>query len=138
MKQKELRYTFELNEKDLFTLYNNKWYFVIIFEGEETAKSYKKWMFGEPLLKKYLFVFDPINYKIGFYNPHIKISQKETNKEENGNKNNYKKILFVIFVIFMIFALSLFHRKIIKKALKEKTNDRQYTELKNLPDQNIY
>ena len=84
LKQNNLKYIFELNSNDLFTLYNNEWYFLIIFEGEETANINHKWFFGEPLLKNYQFVFDPINYKIGFYNSLIPILNKEEKIKDNN------------------------------------------------------
>ena len=133
--QKDLKYIFELNEKDLFVSYNDRWYFLIIFEGEETADYIHKWMFGEPLLKKYSFVFDPINYKIGFYNPSISIKSQEKNMKKEG-KNiiyNYKKIIYfavIILFIFTIFLILLL--KIVRNNQKNKIEKHPYTELQNI------
>ena len=140
MKQNELKFTFELNENDLFVLEDNKWYFMIIFEGEETQDPIHKWMFGEPLLKKYQFVFDPANYKIGFYNPIIPRLRKEIKDKESDEINffDYKQIgpLAIIIPFSIIFLLYLY-QKLIKKNFGDKRNDQKYTELKNLTVKNI-
>ena len=132
-KQNDLKYIFELNDKDLFIPYDNRWYFLIIFEGEETADYIHKWMFGEPLLKKYSFVFDPINYKIGFYNPLIPIMKKEKSIKSNETNNvyNYKKIIyFAIIILFTIFLILLL--KFVKNSQKNKIDNHPYTELQNI------
>lgn len=133
--QKDLKYIFELNENDLFISYNNKWYFLIIFEGEETADYNHKWMIGEPLLKKYPFVFDPINYKIGFYNPSISIKRQEKNikMKEKEIKFNYKKIIYFAIIILFIFTIFLMLlQKIVKINHKNKIEKNPYTELQNI------
>ena len=133
-KQKDLKYIFELNENDLFISYNNKWYFLIIFEGEETADYIHKWMFGEPLLKKYFFVFDPINYKIGFYNPSISIKRREKSIKTEG-KNityNYKKIIFFSVIILFIFTIFLILLLKMVNYQKNKIEKHPYTELQNI------
>ena len=141
LRQNGLNYIFELNQKDLFVLDNNKWYFMIIFEGEEIADPIHKWMFGEPLLKKYNFVFDPINYKIGFYNPQIPMYIKKNNKKNNENINtcNFRQITsLIIFVLFLGIILFLLYNKLMKKILADKTNKQPYTELQNLNSQKFY
>ena len=139
LKQYELKYTFELNENDLFILFNDKWYFMIIFEGEETRDQRHKWMFGEPLLKKYQFVFDPANYKIGFYNPIIPRLKQESKENEGGENDkiidfSYKRICyFVILILFVIIFLLLLYQQVIKKNFGGKRkNNGSYTELQNL------
>ena len=135
LNQKSLKYIFELNENNLFILNDNKWYFMIIFEGEEIANPLHKWIFGEPFLKKYNFVFDPINYKLGFYNPLIPYSeQKEKSKKEISNNNNqilfFGLILLFSFVcIFLIY--SYFCQKI--QFFNKKISNSKYIELDNLP-----
>ena len=135
LKQSKLEYTFELNENDLFILSNEKWYFMIIFEGEEIQDQRHKWMFGEPLLKKYQFVFDPTNYKIGFYNPIISINSSERKDKEYDkiNINNYKELIFFAFLALFIFIILLFlyHKLLVKKDLND-SGKNQYTELQNL------
>ena len=107
---------------------------MIIFEGEETADYIHKWMFGEPLLKKYFFVFDPINYKIGFYNPSISIKRREKSIKTEG-KNityNYKKIIFFSVIILFIFTIFLILLLKIVNYQKNKIEKHPYTELQNI------
>ena len=133
LKQKELNYIFELDNNDLFFLHDEKWYFMIIFEGEETADQKHKWFFGEPLLKKYHFIFDPINYKIGFYNPNIQILKKGDKKEKDEKNNLFEQKKYWIILISLIFVMFLiFAHKLIKQWNSNKIKRNSYTELQNL------
>ena len=127
-----INYIFELCENDLFISHDDKYYFLVIFEGEETADYIHKWMFGEPLLKKYTFIFDHINYKIGFYNPLIprmKIEKKVKDKIYNYSKLNYIAILIVLFIISIFLIMLL---KLVKNHKKNKIDRQPYTELQNI------
>ena len=135
LNQLNLKYIFELNNDDLFILHDNKWYFMIIFEGEEIANPIHKWMFGEPFLKKYQFVFDPINYKIGLYNPLIPYVKNKQNKIEQNKEYNKTQIisLGVLVILFCIFIF-LVIRYLYKKYMFNRTiNNTTYVELKNIP-----
>ena len=134
LNQLNLKYIFELNNEDLFILHDNKWYFMIIFEGEEIADPIHKWMFGEPLLKKYEFVFDPINYKIGFYNPLIQIKGKNDNKTKKKRDSNMQIFSFGFLVlIFLCCLISIFWYLVKKYMLNRRIKNSSYIELKNLP-----
>jgi len=135
LRQRDLKYIFELNNDDLFILHNNIWYFMIIFEGEEISNPIHKWMFGEPLLKKYQFIFDPINYKIGFYNPEISIFNKIKNKDnEKDEYQNFQQIGFYILIVIIVLAiLFLLCYLFIKRCFINKNDSQPYIELKNLP-----
>ena len=105
LNQRALRYIFELNKDDLFILYNNKWYFMIIFEGEEIANPIHKWMFGEPFLKKYQFVFDPINFKIGFYNPQIPfVTNKDNTKDKKEDSTKMQILSLIFYHCYLLFS----------------------------------
>ena len=134
LNQLNLKYIFELDNDDLFVLYDNKIYFMIIFEGEEIANPMHKWMFGEPFLKKYEFVFDPINYKIGFYNPLIRfMGKKEDAKKKNEGYTDSQIISLTFLVILFVFIMFLVFRYIYKKYLLNKRIQKSdYFELKNL------
>ena len=129
LNQLNLKYIFELNNDDLFFLHNNKWYFLIIFEGEEIANPIHKWMFGEPFLKKYQFVFDPINYKIGFYNPLIPFIKKQV---KINRKPQIISLAFLVFIFFVLIFLIIryFYKKI---KFHRIINNSSYIELKNIP-----
>ena len=135
MKQNDLKYIFELNSNDLFALYNNEWYFLVIFETEETANINHKWFFGEPLLKKYQFVFDPINYKIGFYNSLIPILKKEEKSKDNNiiKGMNYRQICYYgIILLFLTIIILIIYNKLVRRNYFRKENNQSYTELQNL------
>ena len=129
----KLKYIFELNHNNLFVLNNNKWYFLVIFEGEEIANPIHKWIFGEPFVKKYQFVFDPVNYKIGFYNPTIPYSEKKDKSDKNKEFNYGQIISFLVLIFFiscfLIVMCYYFYKKII---FKRKINLAEYIELKNV------
>ena len=95
---------FEFTYKDLFKpILNNKYYLFLIFTGRFwRASEYivqfpnYPWTLGRIFFKKYQFVFDALNKKVGYYNNKInKIStnnekseeEKET-KKKNSNNNN--------------------------------------------------
>ena len=90
-----------------------------------------KWFFGEPLLKKYIFVFDPINYKIGFYNPNIFTENpKRTNKiSELKDKKIY---IFIIATLIIIIVFSLIFHKRKKFCFYAENKAQPYTELQSL------
>ena len=134
LNQLNLKYIFELNSEDLFILHDNNWYFMIIFEGEEIADPIHKWMFGEPLLKKYEFVFDPINYKIGFYNPLIQFKGKNDNKSKKKRDSNIQIVSFGFLVFILLCCLiSIFWYLVKKYMFNRRIKNGSYIELKNLP-----
>ena len=96
---------FEFTYKDLFKpILNNKYYLFLIFTGRFwRASEYivqfpnYPWTLGRIFFKKYQFVFDALNKKVGYYNNKInKIStnnensedKKETEKKNRINNNN--------------------------------------------------
>ena len=107
----------EFNYKDLFkkeNLYKNKeiYYFQIIF------KKIENWIFGKPLFKKYMLVFDQKNKMYGIYD----------NIEKNIEVKNIKSfnkiiILWIIIIIFGFIAIleSFF---LIKKIFRHPRNKR--------------
>ena len=92
---KDLNETFEIKLEDLFFIYNRKYYFGIIFDGENKNKNLENnvWKMGKIFYEKYFFVFDDENKRIGYY------------KINNENENLY--IILVSFILFFIFIISL-------------------------------
>ena len=100
--------TFEFTYKDLFKpIYDNKYYLFLIFTGRFWRASEiiiqppsYPWTLGKIFFKKYQFVFDALNKKVGYYkNKNTKNNEEpivETNKnienqkEEIENKQNEK------------------------------------------------
>ena len=83
---------FEFTYKDLFKpIYDNKYYLFLIFTGRFWRASELiiqppsyPWTLGRMFLKKYPFVFDSLNQKVGYY----KTPKKNKTVEENINNNN--------------------------------------------------
>ena len=114
--------TFEFTYKDLFKpIYDNKYYLFLIFTGRFWRASEiiiqppsYPWTLGKIFFKKYQFVFDALNKKVGYYKnkntknneePIVEINKNiENQKEEienkqkdedkgNNKKNNYTDLL---------------------------------------------
>ena len=90
--------TFEFTYKDLFKpIYDNKYYLFLIFTGRFWRASELiiqppsyPWTLGRLFFKKYQFVFDYLNKKVGYYkNKDDKNHQEQkiNNVEEKENKN---------------------------------------------------
>ena len=83
---------FEFTYKDLFKpIYDNKYYLFLIFTGRFWRASELiiqppsyPWTLGRMFLKKYPFVFDSLNQKVGYY----KTPKKNKTVEENINNIN--------------------------------------------------
>ena len=109
---KILNMTFVFNYLDLFKLIDNKYYFMIAFSNYDQLI----WKLGEPIFKKYQFIFDQENKIFGFY---------------INNKNNYYLIpLFLIIVLLFILLFLLFY---FRKALFSKNRKLRINEI----DENI-
>ena len=107
--------TFEFTYKDLFKpIYDNKYYLFLIFTGRFWRASEiiiqppsYPWTLGKIFFKKYQFVFDALNKKVGYYknkntknngepivetNKNIENQKEEIeNKQNDENKGNNKK-----------------------------------------------
>ena len=104
---KEANFTFILDYKDLFQLYNNKFVFLSFFYF-----SYSIWKLGEIFQKKYKMYIDIDNKLFGFYINYI----------NNNYVNLYVVVIFVLITI--IFLLSFFlYFSIIKKPRKIRANE---------------
>lgn len=113
---KELDFTFELTYKDLF-YYNEidgNYYFLVVFLNEYDEWDYSSiyWTFGEPLFKKYQFVFNQNSKRIGLYT-----SIGDNNNNNNINVNNetwwsrnkwYLVLIILLFIFFVSLAIMLF------------------------------
>jgi len=107
---KELDFTFELTYKDLF--YHNEidgnYYFLIVFlkEDDEWDYSSYSWTFGEPLIKKYQFVFNQNSKRIGLY---TSLSDDNNNNMNinNGSWWSRNKWYLILIILLFIFFVSL-------------------------------
>ena len=131
---KELDFTFELTYKDLF-YYNEidgNYYFLIVFVKEEDEWDYSSfyWTFGEPLIKKYQFVFNQNSKRIGLYT-----SIGDNNNKMNINngtwwsRNKWYLLLIILLFIFFIsltIVLILYFKNKPKRKIKANELDEDY------------
>ena len=114
---REMQYTLELNEKDLFMTYKNKKYFNIVFLNHEYTN--RNWIFGKPLFRKYNWVFDPDKKLLGLY------EDKKNEGEEKDERNNIKMIIIltITILIFLIVLGVFIYQFFIKKLRKVRQNE---------------
>ena len=116
--------TFIFTYKDLFQLYNNRFYFMIIFREEKYSRYQTSWIMGEIFLRKYLTVFNFDAQTISFYKNQVDdintkskvIFENEKNysnnsENENKNKNYIRTFIEIIMGLFIIVILFLLYRK---------------------------
>ena len=106
---KELKYNFILNHKDLFYKFNNGYYYFLMY----FIKNDDRWVFGSTFLKKYKFTFNQDSKTIGL-----------AIKNNDNNKIN-KYLILIIILIGIILGLIYFIYIILKKLLfkKKKANE---------------
>ena len=96
-------------------------YFRVFFHAIKTSS----WQFGITFLQKYRFSFDYDNNNILYHKSKIKDNVKENAIiVENSDNSKILKIILIVFFFLIIFILGfLFHKSIIKKPRKSKTNE---------------
>ena len=123
---KELNFTFELTYNDLF--YHNEYdgnnYFLVVFpiDDEEYGYSSYYWTLGEPLFKKYQFVFNKNSKIIGLYvNTTITLDDnKDETKPETWWSRNKWYIILIIILVIVLSVLGLMIYLYIKNKPKRK------------------
>ena len=104
---KELNYTFEIKNEEMWISRNNIKYFLIFFSFNDQYS----WTFGEKFLRKYNMIFDVGNNFIGIY------------YSEDNNIFDYKKIVNKVIILVLV-ALSLgIGYKFIKRNKKNKKDE---------------
>ena len=91
--------TFEFTYKDLFKpIYDNKYYLFLIFTGRFWRASEiiiqppsYPWTLGKIFFKKYQFVFDALNKKVGYYKNKNTKNNEESIVETNKSVENQKE-----------------------------------------------
>lgn len=118
---KEFMYNFVLTKDDLFKEYNNKLYFLVIYDNN--FYKTKTWQLGKPFIKKYNFVYDIENKLIFFYD-----------NEQTNNKKGSNLIYWIIIgvlgigvIVMIILVLNKSYFKPHKKKANELTEDIEYT-----------
>ena len=103
----DLEFDFIMTKDDLFKIYNNKIYFLIIF----SVYSEKSWKLGKPFIKKYNFGYNTDNNKIYFYHKEEKVDE---------SKNNSNTIYYIVLGVLGIGAIIMAIFVIINKYFKPK------------------
>ena len=116
---KDINMTFEFDYHDLFELYDDKYYFMVLLRKNENT-----WNLGKPFFKKYTMVFDQDLKIIGFYNK---------NKIVPTNPSFIKIIfLFILIGILILLIYLIMKNKLMKKKrykAKELDLDNDYSNL---------
>jgi cell division protein FtsL len=118
--------TFILTYNDLFKLYEDRIYFMVVFRDEKYSTYVPKWIMGEIFLRKYLTSFNYDSKTISFYRNQVnemnaKIENKNKNgknddkpitQEQSSNLSKYMRIIIeIIMGIIIVFILYLLYRK---------------------------
>ena len=135
---REYEFTFNLDYKDLFTIINNKIYFLII--GRDMPEK-NIWSFGKMFMKKYPFMFNEDKKTISFVYLN-KFDKNEEKKDSDENEDidddpkgkkekepkisgNNKALVFIFIFIGIIFGIIIgiiLGRKLWKKR-KQRANE---------------
>jgi hypothetical protein len=119
---KDLNYTFELDYKDLFEKYDNKYYFNIYFINEDKNNknsfllSTSFWYLGNTFFNKYKIIFNQDKKTIG-------ISHKNPLNKEYNNVNFFYKFLCVVLFIIIVFLCYLLYKFYLQKPRRVKANE---------------
>ena len=138
LKQDNFGYIFELTYEDLFKEINGRYYFLIIFPGDQSLQ----WIFGIPFFKKYQFIYDYDSYTIGYYpnNKEKKLINEKENSQNNqnlqnknnsiimNNNNSINKnlkyfISFIIIFLILLIPISVLITKKVYEKRKRKANE---------------
>ena len=106
---------FSFNYTNLFKVYENRLYFMIIFKNVEMSTSGHVWTFGDTFLKKYLTFFNSDSKTILFFKNQLKNNTDINDTNERKKQDSLISVLRTILEIFMalviIVVLFLLYRK---------------------------
>ena len=112
--------TFIFTYKDLFKEFNDRIYFMIIFQISKIATNYfPRWIMGDIFMRKYLTIFNYDSKTISFYRSQINEANIQSqvmnipkNKSKKWNISKYARVFFeIIMGLFLIVTLYLLYRK---------------------------
>lgn len=112
----EFMYDFVLTKDDLFKVYGDKLYFLIVFD--KYTYYGKNWKLGKPFIVKYNFIYDTDNKLIFFDN---KRGQNSSNN--NGNSNLIYWIIIGFLGLCVVVMIVLVLIKVVFKPKKKKANE---------------
>ena len=135
---------FTFTYKDLFKQFEDKIYFMIIFNYNKYITRSLYWEMGEIFLSKFIIDFDLDSKTISFYKNQVNnesnfISEQNNNIQSNDNnkKTNYfiQIIIEIIKGIIIIFCFYLIYRKY-RKSRKIKANELEDSNYEYVPKEN--
>ena len=111
--------TFFFTYKELFKVFNDKLYFMIIFRDEKYSSYVPRWIMGEIFLRKYLTTYNYDSKTFIFYRNQVnemniksRIFYNPTKPKNNLNIFKYARTFFeIIMGILIIIILYLLYRK---------------------------
>ena len=128
---------------DLFKLFNDKLYFMVIFKIEKHTSNIPRWVVGEIFLRKYLTTFNYDSKMIIFYRNQVNEANIKSENIDEINDSQKDKSLFInirtafeilmgifIFIIFYLF-IKRFRNK--KRIYANELEDSNY---KYIPKEN--
>ena len=110
---KELNYTFEITNEEMWISRNNIKYFLIFF----SFNNQYSWTFGEKFLRKYNLIFDGGNNLIGIYYT-----------ENNESFNNFNILIMMLIIILVAFGLFIGYKLINKNKNNENDDNKKEEE----------
>ena len=113
----EFMYDFVLTKDDLFKVYGDKLYFLIVFD-KYTCYG-KNWRLGKPFIKKYTFLFNTDSKLIYFYSD----KEKDSSISNKGESNVIYWIIIGILGLCVIIMVALVLYKVFFKPKKKKANE---------------
>ena len=124
IKSENLNFIFTYN--DLFKIFDNKLFFLIIFP----SLSSENWYIGEIFLSKYICTFNSESKSIYFYKNQIdKLNNIKQEKDKKKYSNDLLRYLIEIFmgliIIFLAFIIYRRYRKS-RKLLANELEDNNY------------
>ena len=131
--------------KDLFKVFNDRLYFMVIFKIEAILAFSPKWVVGEPFLRKYLTLFNYETREISFYRNQVELANKDSLKSLSYDFSLLKKLkiiciiifgLIVMLILFLIYRKNVKSRKINAAELEKEEKNGNKNEIL-LQDKNI-
>lgn len=113
----EFMYDFVLTKDDLFKVYRDKLYFLIVFNS--FAYYGNNWRLGKPFIKKYNFIFKTDSELIYFYNN----KEEDSSISNKGESNLIYWIIIGILGLCVIIMVVLILYKVFFKPKKKKANE---------------
>ena len=134
IKANNLTFSFTYNE--LFKVFNDRLYFMIIFRDQKYSSYLRSWIMGDIFLRKYLTTYNFESKTILFYRNQVdemniksKLVRTSSDLDKNNNFSKHlRTFLEVIMGIFIILILYLLYRKYrsIRKIHANELEDSNY------------